>query len=80
MYKFAYAIILKENGCCIQNIRTNKSGWGIETSKEFSVEIPVNSADDYLDKFYHDGKWWERIWNDDHTEYEDIIFTPDEVE
>ena len=69
MFKCAYAIIEKTSTRCVQTGRTNVSGWKMEDSTHFSVELPTENAHDFVDKFYHSGKWWERIYN----RYETIV-------
>lgn len=69
MKTFSYAIISKENNKCSQVINTTVENWVLNNDRDFSVVIPTNPAVSLLDKFYHDGKWWERVWN----RYETIV-------
>ena len=62
-YPYAYAIVNKSDGECLQTIRTTNGDWRLDNANHFSVEIPSAHSSEFLNKFYHDGKWWERIYN-----------------
>ena len=60
----AYAIINKSTNRCGQIINTNTVGWKIDNETHFSVEISPEYSKEYLDKYYYDGVWHERIYTD----------------
>lgn len=66
---YGYVIIDKVTKQCCQTIISPISSWSIDNDTHFSMEVPVASINSYSDKYYYDGKWYERVYN----RYETIV-------
>lgn len=59
---YFYAIIEKETGCCVQTLKTACKDFNVDDEYAYSVPIQLGTIG-YLDKYYFDEVWYQRIWN-----------------
>ena len=64
MYKFAYAIIEKATGFCSQVNKNNKPNWVLDNEYCYNIPLPVVTATEYAGKYFYNGKWWRREWEE----------------
>lgn len=62
---YGYAMIEKSTNRCFQTINTATPNWVVDDDYAFSVPINPEYYEDYLDKYYYDNQWWERIYDTD---------------
>lgn len=74
MFSYTYAIIDKATSQCIQVVSTNVPNWSMDDSKKFSVEVHLEYAFDLVNKYFHSGKWWNRVYN----QYETVVETDED--
>ena len=71
---FAYAVISKENNCCIQVNKNNNPNWILDNDYCFNIPVDTSLAVQYLDKYYYNNTWWSRIWNEyEENEYGETV-------
>ena len=63
-FKYAYAIVSKENHCCTQVNKNNKPNWILDNDYCFNIPLSVDVASQYIDKYYYNNAWWSRVWNE----------------
>ena len=61
---FAYAVISKENNCCMQVNKNNNPNWILDNDYCFNIPVEITLATQYLDKYYYDARWFNRVWNE----------------
>lgn len=78
MFTCAYAFIQKEDNFCFQVNRNNKPNWVVDNEYCYNIPVPVENCEDYLEKYFYNGCWWERRYNEDGT-FEDVEYIPEAV-
>lgn len=58
---YAYAFIDKATGLCFQVSNSPNPSYHLDNDHAFSLPVQPGVHTQYLDKYYHDGTWWERI-------------------
>lgn len=64
MFKYAYAIIEKETNFCSQVNQNNKPHWILDNEYCFNIPVAVENAPEYAGKYFYNGKWWRREWEE----------------
>ena len=63
----AYAVIRKSDNMCFQILQTNNTDFNVDDDYAYSVSVDKEYCEQYLEKYYINGQWYERTWN----EYDD---------
>ena len=60
---YAYVIIEKETGRCCQTIKSPVWSWSVNNATHYSMPVDLETVNQYLDKYFYDNAWWERVWS-----------------
>lgn len=66
MYRtsYAYVVIRKSDSICVQINQNNNPNWILDNENVFNILVDPAVCEQYLDKYYYDNKWYNRVWNE----------------